>query len=311
MFCIIRNILTMVILFFCTTSYAMCDFSAASVQISYSAGSGMGEYNPFDNYNTSMQLKFELDNVDGSCNYFVTLGAGASASRKLLSGMQQLNYEVYSDPTFTTRMLPYQSQGRQNGVKGVIEAGKRSDTRFAYITIPKNQNAIYTSQKYTDLLKFEIYQILPDDTNQYEQNAAINLKVGVKSALNFSISEQPYVFAQGIHNKELNLHILSDHEIKKQIYFVVQHNTPYNIFLSSENDMKLIHQRSDGYALNYQFIIDGRAVDLTSQPCNSFTYSKREVNQNLTIPVEVVVPSQSGLIAGDYKDTVYITFQAL
>lgn len=294
------------------SAFSVCNFSTASFNATYSTGGGLGEYNPFEEQDSAIQIKFELDNIVGSCSYFIVLSenSATTGAHQFSSGAYNLNYNIYADPAYSKPMLSHVLQNSNGRVGGAVAENIGIDTQFAYIKIPKTQVVPYQANMYSDSLEFDIYQILPDETERYEKSVSLSLKVGVKSVLNFALTDTPNAFEAGMNNKEIGFDFVKNTEIRRMMYFVVQHNTPYDVFLSSNNNMKLVHEENSEFYLNYQFSFNGQVLQLTPEPSNVFSHIKQDVGSGYTIPMEVIVPPQNSPIVGQYKDIIYIMLQA-
>lgn len=293
-------------------AFCICDFTHSNFNTTFSIGGNLGVYDPFDNHSSQLQIKFELDNVKGSCNYLIALSdVVSSLERKLVCGINQIEYDIYTDASYTRQMLDYQSQYEvSNNILGVMQKNNSFDVKFAYVKVPSLQIVPYTHEKYSKVLTFDLYQKLPDETYRYEKSAALNLKLGVKPILNFALQDYPSGFTTSINRKEIAFDILPDKEVRQKLYFIVQHNTPYSVLLSSENEMKLINTNNQLLAVDYKLIFAGKDINLTTSESNIFNHLANDVSFADSILIEIVVPKQKGLVSGEYKDVIHIILQA-
>ncbi|MXO93867.1 hypothetical protein GRI62_09625 [Erythrobacter arachoides] len=255
-------------------------------------------YDVFDTEQSFEIVTVSIRHEGRACDYFLTGIADTAADTPALSGPAgRLFYDVMIQPSGPSVLSPDYLGDQLSRVRGRFPRGAGVQTVTLYVDVPPGQ--FVPGGAYSGRTEFRLFE---DDFGSPElaDQAVLGIVVPVASALRVESRE----VGPGQRDLNIDLGDLSqgaDHTLD----FSIASNARVSTELSSANRGRLAHF-ANAPGIPYRVWMGGQALDL-SQPL-----VRQEIvvpgASTTALPVRVSVDPQPGAAAGDYSDTLTITF---
>lgn len=288
------------------------------------------------NWDTSFAtqgISFTLTKTDaGTCDYFVGFtkgGAASAATRRAISGANQITYQLYKENALTNVLKDPSDAAitSSNEVfSGQLPAGVGAQlTLVYYFNVPLSSSitpSIVKAGTYTDTFTINVYEgadpLVPGPTPVTSANVAVT--VTVPEILKMSLVATGAGFDEAGLNRSIDFGMLSAGQTRT-FDIRIRTNAGFDVTFSSANNGVLkpvANPASTGLA--YQFYANGVLLNLT----NSLAVPVRGLGgpgvgnfetdlQGVAYPIRIVVGSFAGasVLGGEAQDTITITTTTL
>ena len=255
-------------------------------------------YDVFDIEQSFEIVTLSIRHQGRACDYFLTGIDEDGGGKQTLRGPNgQLTYDVLLQPSGPSALSPDYLGDQLSRVRGRFPSGAGIQTVTLYLAVPAGQ--FVPGGAYSGRTLFRLFE---DDfgTPVLAGQAVLGMIVPVTTALKVESRD----IGPGQRDLSIDLGDLSrgaDHTLD----FSVASNAGVTAEVSSANRGKLAHF-ANAPGIPYRFWLGGQALDL-SQP-----FARRGLSipgaTAASLPVRVAVDPQPDAAAGDYSDTLTITF---
>lgn len=260
-------------------------------------GRGYEVFEPAENFEVvAVQVRHE----GPPCRYFLTatpLGEGGSPA--LQGPGESLLYDLRRLPDGPSILSPDYLGSEFSRIVGQFGAGVQSQVHQIYLAIPASQ--LVGGGMYGGFAAIRAFRDDPDGPSLADE-AGIAISAPVPSVLNV----EPADAAPGVRMMNIDLGPLS-RPVSQSLGFDIRSNAPVRAHIASQNRGVLAHF-AGAPGIPYRVSIGGTAIDLSLASATvNITHSK--TLQNL-LPMIIIVDGVENAAAGQYSDTMTITFIA-
>ena len=285
---------------------------------SYTGGSGA--YNPFTatTYNQTVSFDVQGGAQVAVCNYFLTLGTGASGNnsqRTLALGAKTLNYNAYIDSSNSNVLKDLTTANASQVISGSFAVGTSGATNhhsFSWTITPQQiRNA--TTSFYSDSAALILYTGILNVLWVQADTQTITFQSKVDSAVDLALVNTGGAFNITSTLQTVDFGTLAS-SASKGFDMVIRSDDGYKVTLQSANKQKMVIQNAS-YTdkVAYTMTIGGTAVDLTSGAAVSpvAVSGATTAQGGVVLPVVVTLGTLTGKeTAGTYQDSVTVTVSA-
>ncbi len=246
-------------------------------------------------------VTIEIRHSGSACRYALT-GSAASGSPtpQLTNGSSNLGYDILATTNGPSLLSPDYFGTQTSRIEGRFEAGTGAHTVPLLVAIPSGQfvrSGTYQGQALLRLFAAE------EGSELLQAEASLTITTRVASGLEIRSPD----FGPGLRETSIDLGDLSG-AADRNIDFSVRSNADVNISFRSQNGGRLAHAHG-APAIPYQLNVRGMAVDLSAGSVIPLPF--RGDGSEHDVPIIIEVPqSTNGRAAGEYRDTLSITFTA-
>lgn len=260
-------------------------------------GRGYEVFEPAENFEVvAVQVRHE----GPACRFFLSaapLGEGGSPA--LRGSGESLLYDLRRMPDGPSILSPDYLGSEFSRIVGQFGAGTQSEVHQIYLAIPSSQlvgGGNYSGQA--------IIRVFRDDADGpvLADEAGLAISVPVPSVLNVEASDA----APGVRTMDIDLGSLS-RPVERSIGFEIRSNAVVRAQVASQNHGMLAHF-AGAPGIPYRVTIGGTPVDL-SLPGAEVNISQFKTLQH-SLPMAIAVDGAENAAAGQYADTITITFIA-
>lgn len=241
----------------------------------------------------------EIRHVGAACRFALTGSASMGGVRPELSnGSSRLTYDIVSG-TNGPSLLSQDYFGTQTSrIEGRFEAGSGVQVVPLLIAIPAGQfvrSGSYQGQAILRLFAAE------EGSELLAAETPLTIATRVASGLEIRSPE----FGPRLRETSIDLGEISG-GVERELDFTVRANADVNVSFRSENGGRLAHAHG-APGIPYQLNVRGVSVDPAVGGMVSMPF--REDGTEHDLPILIEIPeSPEGRAAGDYRDTLLITF---
>lgn len=270
----------------------------------------------------TQQLTFTLRKSKGkACNYSVTFSKGTSNpsnyNRYMLSGTNQLNYQLYKENSLTNILKDYPDATTNNDViTGSFSSSQnQTQTLTYYLQIPYNlatQPHLKPPGNYTDSFVVKAFDLTNGGTTTPDSNVTVSVSTSIARNIQLSLVSTGGGFDPNSTTQSLNFGTLTQGATLGFDLRVLS-NAGFAVTFSSQNNgvLKLTGSpTSPATTVSYTLTVNGAAKNLSSSQSSPVTVasgSGQTTTSGVANPVAVTIGSVSNKMAGSYSDNITVS----
>jgi len=270
---------------------------------------GPGGYSPFSATAYPNTVNFTITkNANGSRSYSVMAGTSATSgsyTRQMASGVNRLNYQLYTTSAMTYVLQAPNVATANNDINGTSNAARGTVIPLSFLFyIPPGQ--VVAAGTYSDTVVVGIYNAYNSASPMTSKSITITTVVAASADL--SIVPTGSAFSAST-SQTLPFGTLASGQVLG-CDLLVKKNTSATVTFNSANHgvMKAI-PTPDTDQIPYTFVANGVTLNLASAA--NLTLPTGVDATGMRLPISVTIGSLSGVGAGNYQDQVTITVTAL
>ncbi|BDI61940.1 hypothetical protein [Qipengyuania nanhaisediminis] len=260
-------------------------------------GRGYEVFEPSEDFEVIM---VEVRHIGPPCEFFITATDLGGSVRPSLNGSGgQLAYDLRRQPSGPSIFSPDFIGDQFSRLAGRFGPGPNSTTVELYLTIPSGQaigGGAYNGQP--------ILRLFRDDPTGPDlmDEVVVDVTVPVPSVLSVEIAEA----APGLRSMDVDLGNLG-RDVNKTVVFEVRSNAAITASVSSQNNGMLAHF-AGGPSIPYTLSLGDNQMNLQN---SAQTIRLRDTGSLLQpVTLDITVNGNPGAAAGQYNDSLMITFIA-
>ena len=260
-------------------------------------GRGYEVFEPAENFEVvAVQVRHE----GPACRFFLSAAPLGEAGSPALQGSgESLLYDLRRMPDGPSILSPDYLGSEFSRIVGQFGEGVTSQVYQIYLAIPSSQ--LVGGGTYTGQAIVRVFRDDPDGPSLADE-AGIAVSVPVASVLNVEPSDA----APGLRTMDIDLGTLSL-PVERSLGFEIRSNAPVRAQVASQNRGMLAHF-AGAPGIPYRVTIGGALVDLAI-PRAEVTITQLKTLER-SLPMVITVDGAENAAAGQYSDTMTITFIA-
>jgi hypothetical protein len=174
-------------------------------------------------------------------------------------------------------------------------------------------NSTIRGGDFTDQVNVYLYSVSSFGTVSLESTRVINVNVTVPKDIALSLVDTGAAFDENDTSQTLDFGVLQNNE-ENSFDIRIKSNAGYSLFLSSQNNYKIVNQQNSSYSIYYSFYLDNNSHDLSSSSGSAVLVAQAPgVTSHLGAKHEakVRIGNVSGKLNGTYADYVTVTVVTL
>jgi spore coat protein U-like protein len=268
-----------------------------------------GGYNCFSSTAYPNTVDFNIVKVvNGTTSYAFAAGPSAqtgSYSRQLVSGVNTLNYQLYTSSTMTDVLEAPLTANANQVISGSSSAsgGTIIPLSFTFF-IPPNQRV--APGTYTDQITISIFNSY-NDAGAPQDTRTITFTAVVAPIVNICLVPAGAGFSSTSSSQTLDYGMLSQGQVRGCDLLALQNTGCSIAFTSANHGVLSTTPPSTSAQVPYAFTVNGNALDLAQTANFSLPPTVSVTQDGTRLPISVTIGAIGNAPAGAYSDNVTIT----